>query len=110
MNLAIVGLGGVGRTLCRQAADIGVGIVSVIDSSGALVSLNGGFSKTEVDELISAKASGAKLADLAGPTSKNMNPTEALDFIASNSESPIVADCSAMEDANQYVSSITYTI
>uniref|UniRef100_A0A7S3PA70 Homoserine dehydrogenase n=1 Tax=Aplanochytrium stocchinoi TaxID=215587 RepID=A0A7S3PA70_9STRA len=103
MNLTVFGFGSVGRVLCRQALDIGIGVVAVADSTGVLVSSNSSFSSEELNTISKAKESGKRLSDISTPTATLLQPLDAVDYIAKNSQSPVVADCSAYDDPSTYL-------
>ena len=47
---------------------------------------------------------GARLSEFENRTATLLTPFEAVNWLAENSESPVVADCSAHDDPSTYVS------
>lgn len=65
-RVAVLGLGQVGRVLCKQAQKVGVRVVAVADSTCAVCSedLDAGFSDEQLQFLIDSKEAGKPMMDL----------------------------------------------
>ena len=119
-RVAVLGLGQVGRVLCKQAQRVGVRVVAVADSTGAVCSgnLDAGFSDEQLQFLIDAKEAGKPMMDveLSSPGSplpplKRVAMAELVDTLAAGaaggassvapSSGIILADCSAASSTTE---------
>jgi homoserine dehydrogenase len=104
-TVGVFGFGNVGRTLARQAKDVGIRVSLVADSSGVLVSnAVGGFNRKQLAALGEAKSAGKKLSAQLGEWTVFESASEALDSSKFKlCVKPVLADCSAFESPEAYL-------
>jgi len=101
-RIVVLGLGQVGRVLCRQAQNVGVKIVAVADSSGAIRGdLVSGFTDDQLQHLVEGKGAGKRMSELQSddPALQFVNVEDLVSDLASAEEGRdvVLADCSASD-------------